>query len=258
MHFTPQSLLNPTNRLTMTVIGAGGTGSQVVTALARLHTTLTRLNHPGLQVTLWDGDQVSPANLGRQLFAEAEVGFPKCVVLINRMNRFFGTNWKAMPYPFTENVSIRDTTNFYVSCVDSVASRTVLANYLKKCQQHQHSIFRERPYYWIDYGNGQKSGQVLLATVGSLPQPNSNQFETIPSLPFITDEYAQPLREAETATDIPSCSVDEALLKQDLFINSTLANLGSSLLWDLFRKGMTDCRGIFLNLGTYRTLPIAI
>ena len=95
VHFTDNALINPTNLVTVNVIGAGGTGSQVLTALARMNHALTKLNHAGLSVRLWDDDVITEANLGRQLFAECELGLSKSVALINRANRFFGTNWKA-------------------------------------------------------------------------------------------------------------------------------------------------------------------
>jgi hypothetical protein len=54
----------------------------------------------------------------------------------------------------------------------------------------------------------------------------------------------------------PSCSLAQALKKQDLFINSTLAQLGCGLLWKLLREGMIDYHGIFLNLDTMKTNPL--
>jgi hypothetical protein len=50
----------------------------------------------------------------------------------------------------------------------------------------------------------------------------------------------------------------EALEKQDLFINSTLANLGASLLWQMFREGMLYNRGFFVNLKDFRTQPLKV
>lgn len=45
LHFTDNHLLNPTNPVTVNLIGAGGTGSQVLTALARMNHALTELIH---------------------------------------------------------------------------------------------------------------------------------------------------------------------------------------------------------------------
>ena len=37
VHFMDNTLINPTNPITVNLIGAGGTGSQVLTALARMN-----------------------------------------------------------------------------------------------------------------------------------------------------------------------------------------------------------------------------
>src|ERR1700748_3754425 len=95
VHFVPNELLQPYNPVTINLIGAGGTGSQLLTALARMNHALTALGHAGIFVRVFDNDLVDTANLGRQLFTTAELGLYKSVALINRINRFFGTNWKA-------------------------------------------------------------------------------------------------------------------------------------------------------------------
>ena len=56
----------------------------------------------------------------------------------------------------------------------------------------------------------------------------------------------------------PSCSLAEVLGKQDLFVNSTLAHLGCSLLWKMFREGVFFCHGFYMNLDTMRVNPIAV
>ena len=82
IHYTDQYLLNPYHPVTVFVIGAGGTGSQVVTCLARMGMALQALGHPGLHVTVFDPDTVTEANIGRQLFSEAETGLNKAVALV--------------------------------------------------------------------------------------------------------------------------------------------------------------------------------
>lgn len=77
-------------------------------------------------------------------------------------------------------------------------------------------------------------------------------------LPFIIDEFGDLLKQSEESDDTPSCSLAEALEKQDLFINSTLAQMGSSLLWNLFRNGLTENRGFFLNLKNFHSQPIKL
>ena len=66
VHYIDNYLIDPQHPVTVNLIGAGGTGSQVLTCLARLDVTLRALGHPGLSVTLYDPDIVSGTNIGRR------------------------------------------------------------------------------------------------------------------------------------------------------------------------------------------------
>ena len=110
----------------------------------------------------------------------------------------------------------------------------------------------------MDFGNSHKTGQVILATVSKLRQPESKKYEPVGELPFVTNAFGDLLRQSETTDETPSCSIAEALLKQDLYINAALAQMGCSLLWNLFREGMTTYRGFFLNIADFRTQPLAV
>lgn len=46
--------------------------------------------------------------------------------------------------------------------------------------------------------------------------------------------------------------------KQDLFINSMLAQIGCDVLWRMLREGRTFYRGAYLNLDTLRVNPIPV
>ena len=227
VHFIEKYLLQPANPLTVNLIGAGGTGSHVLTVLAKIHTSLIALQHPGLFVRVFDEDIVTSANRGRQLFADAEIGLPKAVALINRINRFFGTDWKAITMEFSKANSehLQEyKAHITISCVDRVQARFEIAAILK--QQHKNNAYyRNNACYWMDFGNSRHTGQVVLATIGSIEQPDSKKFTTVASLPPPTEEFKD-LFEAAKEDNTPSCSLAEALTKQDLFINASLADLG--------------------------------
>ena len=110
VHYIDNYLINPQHPVTVNLIGAGGTGSQVLTCLARLDTALRGLGHPGLFVTLYDSDIVTEANIGRQLFSPSDIGLNKAQCLVTRMNNFFGNDWKAVPdiYPAALKDARRD------------------------------------------------------------------------------------------------------------------------------------------------------
>jgi PRTRC genetic system ThiF family protein len=249
-------LLQPTNAVTVNLIGAGGTGSQVLTALGRMSHALKALGHTGLSVRVFDDDTVTHANLGRQLFAQSEIGLCKSVALINRLNRFFGTNWKAVSskYGVAAVSEEQAQANITISCVDTVQSRFDIASVLSGLDKGKQ---RDSPCYWMDLGNSRYTGQVILSTIKDIEQPASKKFHPVSKLRFITDEFKSLLLQQQEDNE-PSCSLAEALDKQDLFINSSLANLGSSLLWQMFRNGLTENRGFFLNLEAFRQEPLKV
>lgn len=256
VHIVPPYLLNPTNPISVNLVGAGGTGSSFLTALARMNYALNGLGHCGISVRLFDHDVVEQSNLGRQLFSEYELGMNKAVALINRVNRFFGTNWKAVAQKFEVVPSAKNQlANITISCVDTVSARKEISKFFNGLKDMGSN--RDRPMYWLDLGNGRDSGQVWLSTIGEIKQPESKKFSTVGVLHDIFKTYPN-LMETQEENNEPSCSLAQALNRQDLFINSVLANMGASLLWSTFRLGVLEHRGLFLSLSDFRSTPVPI
>lgn len=111
------------------------------------------------------------------------------------------------------------------------------------------------PVYWMDLGNSQKMGQVILGTFANIKQPKGMR-NCIGVLPTIIDLFPD-LKKHEKA-DTPSCSLAEALNKQDLFINPIIANYGANLIWKMFRELRINYHGLFLNLETMNVNPIKV
>lgn len=258
IHFTANSLIRPNHPVTVHLVGAGGTGSQVLTSLARINYSLVALGHPGLMLYLFDDDTVTSANPGRQLFAVSEKGSYKAEVLINRVNRFFGTGWKAIAKRYNQSLfegkDVIAKAAFTISCVDTVQSRFDIAAMLKMTRNTNNI---DGPLYWMDFGNNLNTGQVILATVGAIPQPASKKLKPVATLPFVTEEFKLQLTQ-DQVDEGPSCSLAEALTRQDLFINSALSQMGASLLWNMLRSGTTAYRGFFLNLKDFRSQPLLV
>lgn len=252
VHFVAPYLLNPVHRISVTVIGVGGNGSQMISALARIDHALRALGHPGLVVTAYDADTVSEANIGRQLFSEAEIGLNKAVAFITRINRFYGLDWKAENKMFTP---ASKTGNIVISCVDGVKSRLDIGNAFLKASNRRNDENEYKTYYWLDLGNAQKTGQVILGS-SLISQPKSEKYRTCSRLPLVTEEFdLVNVNEEESG---PSCSLAEALSKQDLFINSVLVQTAGSLLWSMFRECVIDTRGFYVNLDSYKTVGIPV
>lgn len=259
VHYTDSYLLVPQHPVTVNLIGGGGTGSQVLTNLARLDVTLRALGHPGLFVTLYDPDIVTEANIGRQLFGYSDLGLNKANCLITRINNFFGNDWKAVPALYPSNMKDarqEHLANITITCTDNIKSRIDLWNILKAVPACNYTNY-QTPLYWLDFGNTQSTGQVVLGSVPKkIKQPSSQLYQTVPSLKVITKlvKYAR-IKEEDSG---PSCSLAEALEKQDLFINSTLAQLGCNILWKMFRHGMIEHHGLYLNLSTMKVIASVV
>ena len=108
-----------------------------------INESLIALGHAGLQVRLWDDDVITNANLGRQRFAECEVGLCKSAAIINRANRFIGTYWKAETQKFEKDTLGRLPQNaqatIYITCVDDLQARFGVAEILRElCNRRNH------------------------------------------------------------------------------------------------------------------------
>lgn len=252
-HIVNNYILNPQHPLSVNVIGCGGTGSQVLTALGRMNHALLRLGHPGLHVVAYDADIVAEANCGRQLFSEAEVGLNKATALISKLNYFFGSSWDSVPkmYDIGEKPA-----NITISCVDTAAARLNIRKALAESERMRYSNEDfMRIFYWLDFGNLANTGQFVLGTVGHTYTQNTKKKDCSGYLRDVTEIFD--LTAVDDKNSGPSCSLAEALRKQDLFINSTLANLGMALMWKMF-SGIIDYHGAFLNLETMCVNPILI
>jgi PRTRC genetic system ThiF family protein len=251
------------------VAGMGGTGSQVLSGLARMHYALAALGHPGLDVYAFDPDKVTEANIGRQLFSPADLGANKAAVLIHRINCFFNLSWTAIPSLYKSGQRWCDEkADILIGCVDSAAARRDLA--------------KTKYRYWLDIGNDEKKGQVILGTrtrpkripIGKplaevfadadKPRKIVNRQSSIancyaPPRPKLVTEIFPELKNPRLKEDnTPSCSLAEALERQDLFINQTVATFAMQLLWQFIRQGGLDIHGYFINLETGRVTPLPI
>lgn len=242
MHKTVPYLLNPDNLVTVAVIGCGGTGTQVLTCLARLNEALVGIGHSGLFITAYDGDSVDATNVGRQLFSNQDIGQNKAVISISRINRYFGYEWSAFPFHADKPKDFRS--NIIITAVDSAKARVEIQNmlFMRNMDSFEPD---QKPYYWLDFGNDFKTGQVVLGTIYSK------------ELPTVVDRFPVLKKKKERKSE-PSCSIAQALGKQDLFINSTLAQLGMNLIWKLFREAGVNYGGLYLNLETLNVNPIKL
>jgi len=187
---------------------------------------------------------VSKTNVGRQNFWPSDVGQSKAEILVNRCNLLMQTGWVA------ETLKVTDDTQFsnpdiVIGCVDNRKGRAAILTALKR------SVYSSA--YYLDIGNREHDGQVVLGEVFGASYKRENR------LPHVADLYPDIIDGSlDDTDDTPSCSLAEALEKQSLFINDTMANAACNLLWELFRYGQLTHHGQFVNIRSGRVTPLAI
>jgi PRTRC genetic system ThiF family protein len=234
------------DRITIVVVGCGGTGAALLTGLPYLHHALLAAGHPsGIRVCVVDGDRITETNCVRQPFTLSEVGLYKAQVLINRLNVFWGLDWCAIPTDVRCGRDVPDC-DFLISCVDTRTARATLARIAR---------LKTRKFdYWIDTGNSSASGQFVMG------EPlRSNRKDRSTRLPCIDELFPQMTRVALDRRDSqPACSAAAALVKQEPYINQSIAQLVLAMLGRLFRHGEISYHGGFVNLATGRVNPLPV
>jgi PRTRC genetic system ThiF family protein len=217
-HKLHEELLNREVRLL--VVGCGGTGTSIMGGLPYIHQAMLVQGHPyGLHVTVMDADTVSPFNCVRQPFSRGEIGLYKGVVMVNRINLFWGLNWKAIPraltaqtlatsYAGSGEATLRP--DIVVGCVDTRAARAIIAKSTEGVSAAG---------YWLDLGNSHSSGQFVLGE----PQ-NARNKRSRTRLRTVAELYPEIVDPALDDDNEPSCSAIEALERQECFVNTVLAS----------------------------------
>jgi PRTRC genetic system ThiF family protein len=263
-HYLEQYIASSNHKLTVNLIGCGGTGSHMLTNLAVLSHAMVKLGKQPLFVRVFDPDIIEEHNIGRQMFSTSDIGMYKSDVLVTRCNRYFGTEWMSIPELYCKSPNIRESilgANFIISCVDSVNSRKIISSifrnrknqgdHLKDGYNHYSGHDYMTSYYWLDLGNNRKTGQIILGTLRKIKQPNKKCIDYLPSF---NEEFPK----AKESSAEPSCSLAESLSRQDLFINKVMATFASNMLWHLINEFRINYRGIYINLETMKTQPILL
>ncbi|MDD5411129.1 MAG: ThiF family adenylyltransferase [Methylobacter sp.] len=225
------------------VVGCGGTGSFLAEGLCRL---LEGCANP---IVLIDPDHIEQHNLIRQNFYSKELGMFKCQALAERLSRQYGRKICYSPWPFEWDFSRslvqslhRNNRKLVVfGCVDNASARQAIAHKWNNGD------------WWIDAGNGKKSGQIL---VGNISKDNSYIFE-----------YRERLKEDEVQfLPIPSYQQPDLLIpvpgedkprdcaqaviedEQSPLINQMMATLALDI-FDRLRTNTLSWMGLYVNLG---------
>jgi PRTRC genetic system ThiF family protein len=233
--------------LTIDLIGCGGNGSAMAGHLARIAAALPLIpdavEKRQVELRFWDPDIVTPANLYRQRFVSQNLGENKAACLAHMIFQSFGVpvSFSDQRYQTSLYFGRNSAADIVVSCVDSISSRRSIYK----------EITREisKPRYWLDLGNTDNKGQFILGQIAP------EYVKKRPTLRHLFDVHPE-LVHREDELDQPSCSVAEALQRQDLFVNTTLAAHAANLLWSLLRHGSIEHHGGYVDLKTGAVEPI--
>lgn len=210
------------------VVGAGGTGSFVVPAIARLIYELKQQQSKSAEMLIVDPDVVESSNIPRSNFCFAEVGRFKAQTLAERVAAAWGIEsgfscekLDAEKHLKSSNSDYRSLT-ILVGCVDNYLARREIHKALDEFRSYgEHSRI-----WWIDGGNGTTSGQVLLGSTTKRLKPD--QYFTATSicraLPAPSLQHPD-LLEPESKSDSREMTCPERIRlgEQGLHINQRVA-----------------------------------
>lgn len=223
-------------RVSLTLVGCGGTGSHIASGLASL---ALELGHRGIPfaspIRFIDPDRVELANVGRQLFCAADIGKPKAQVLAERMMAAYGLPVTAHVEPFAEHhidaihrSQQGGIMSIVIGAVDNVAARREIATRVGQLATHT---------WWLDTGNENHSGQVALGNVTSKKDlKHSVSLGLIDRLPAPSIVYPDLIATPPATkhkSKAPSCAELTAAGEQSLMVNRMAAAWALSMLHDL-------------------------
>lgn len=207
------------------VIGCGGTGAYTIAFLSRIISTL---NYK-VKLYIADGDVVESKNLSRQHFITQDLNRNKAEVLAERYSSAFGIEIIAINKEINSVTDLNflgATGSIIIGCVDNNASRKII---------HESSfLFSPKDLFWIDSGNEEKNGQVVVGFCASSYNSRSrspfNSYASdkrsgIFSLPNVFDLYPEMLNGEDKLNSELSCAERSMSAPQNMMTNLTAATI---------------------------------
>jgi PRTRC genetic system ThiF family protein len=223
------------------VVGCGGTGSLVAEGLCRL-----LLPQPDMKLVLVDHDRVEPHNLLRQAFYAGDVGRFKAEVLATRLAKLFdrpigySVQEFSQAYYGTSNSPLRSA-RIIIGCVDNPMARAEISAAVAPTR------------WWIDAGNAENLGQVLIGNAGSTDQLRGafdlekNLCYALPLPSVQRPELLLPGEPSPMMGEDPDCAEAVQVGGQSPVINQVMA----ALTLEVVRRVITGAchwMGLYLNM----------
>jgi PRTRC genetic system ThiF family protein len=243
-HYTYPGYQTFGHPITIALIGVGGTGSNLLIALARMNHAMINVGMDGIHVTAWDPDVIAPTNPGRQIFYEQHIGMPKASTLISMVNRSFRLSWNAYDEKASPEIVHH---NIVITCLDNWDWRKKFVKDIEKKWKQNNGVDSQKNQYWLDIGNENCYGQVVLGSAVIAQPKKTGEIIAVPQLATVFDLAKKIAPKKKTTNPGPSCSMAEALARQDLFINHYMAVLSADMLWQLLSRKVIDYNVIYFN-----------
>jgi len=231
------------------LVGCGGTGSFLALHLARLAYHVREQHGRDIHLAFVDPDVVEDRNIGRQNFCPAEIGQHKAWTLMQRFNAAFGLDIKAYPERFERDV-LNHRVRLVIGCVDNAAARRDIHNVAQRSKAQQ--------LWWLDCGNHEHSGQVLLGNRADIVEPEISPMGFCSGLPLPSVQHPE-LLESEPVSEIGESCADLLLSDvQGLMVNQAVATYAAQYVYRLTLTRDLDVYATYVDLitGGARSLPV--
>ena len=221
------------------VVGAGGTGSALLSKLARF-SSVSKQKINGLVV---DGDRVEHKNLERQNFFENSVGKYKAEQIVDLAADSYGLNWSFLNEYLLEEEQLnkafaslnkKDSYSKFVNvlfgCVDNHRARQVMEAWFEN----------QKDAFYIDSANDEFDGEIVIGT-------RFNDLVYSPSRAFY---YEDVLTDNSPSVVEESCAVRNISSPQHQVTNDLAGNICLTILVDIL-KGNVPTGQILFNALKY-------
>lgn len=223
------------------LVGCGGTGSFLALHLARLAWHLRERKGQALPLTFVDPDVLEEKNVGRQNFCPAEVGQAKAWALMRRYNAAFGLDIQARVTRLDRQMLDGRRPTLLIGAVDNAAGRRSLYA----------DTVENRQVWWLDCGNHEHSGQVLLGNREDLTAPEISPLGFCGGLPLPSVQHPELLENLESRIENPESCAELALRDaQSLMINQMMAGIAAGYVSRLVLSRDLDVYATYVDLAT--------
>ena len=210
----------------ITIVGLGGTGSQVARIVGRIVYDMQRNRRHAPDILLIDPDKVEEKNVGRQLFAPCDVGQYKAEIVGKRLNYALGLATRWIPDAVDAKRHFdRYGSNIVISCVD---------NHLARREIHKIDGIH------ISSGNHKDAGQVVLSNSDDPDlirrYLDDEKVRYLPKEGLLFPALLEPEPQPEPQPENLSCAELVAIGEQDLLINDWMATIVGQYLYKLLYR----------------------